>query len=117
MAPKISKTSIMATTLMLLLLNSSSEAAIQCSDVVKDLTPCGNYLMKGGSPPSNCCAGITTLASAASTAADRKAACGCIQTLAKSIQPSASAAAALPGLCNINLPFTISAGMDCSKIN
>ncbi|KAJ0962919.1 hypothetical protein J5N97_028041 [Dioscorea zingiberensis] len=95
-----------------------SEGAIQCSDVVKYVTPCTSYLKSGsGSPSSACCSGVTKLNSAATSSADRKAACKCLVSAAQKIKPAASAAKALPGSCGISLPYTISLNMDCSKVN
>ena len=107
---------ILALFLLSLQLLQNSEAAIQCSDVIKDLTPCISYLRSGsGSPSTACCNGVSTLASAASTTADKRAACGCIKSAVPRIKPSTSAAQALPGSCGISLPFTVSTSLDCSK--
>ncbi|XP_042515831.1 non-specific lipid-transfer protein 1-like [Macadamia integrifolia] len=110
--------SAMAAALMLLLLLvPTSEAVIACSDVVKDLTPCLNYIVSGSGKPSvSCCSGASKLAAAASTTADKRAACNCIQSTAKQININAAAAKALPGSCGISLPFTVSPNTDCSKI-
>ncbi|XP_057979988.1 non-specific lipid-transfer protein 8-like [Malania oleifera] len=102
----------MAATLLL-----SSEAAISCSDVVKDLRPCVNYLQNGsGKPPPACCAGASTLASAASSSENKKAACSCIKSAAQQISIKTDLAKALPGNCGISLPFTVSPNVDCSKV-
>ncbi|CAL9003980.1 unnamed protein product [Prunus brigantina] len=100
----------------LLLLATVSEATITCSDVTNDLRPCLSYLVNGsGKPPAACCTGASALASAASTPADKKAACGCIKSAAQKINLKVQLAQALPGNCGINLPFTISPNTDCSK--
>ncbi|XP_054816544.1 non-specific lipid-transfer protein 8-like [Prosopis cineraria] len=118
-----SSSSVSVSGLLLLLLvvlsaSSSSEAAISCSDVVKDLRPCVSYLSSGsGKPPPACCSGAKALASAASTTADRKTACNCIKSSAKSLTIKSQLAQALPSNCGISLPFTISADTDCSKIS
>ncbi|XP_002531706.2 non-specific lipid-transfer protein 8 [Ricinus communis] len=111
--------SAMATVMMLLLLTTSvSEAAISCSDVIKDLRPCVNYLVNGtGTPPAACCAGASALASAATTTADKRAACACIKTAAQQLNPNAQLAQALPANCGISLPYTISPNFDCSKVS
>ncbi|KAE8038141.1 hypothetical protein FH972_010681 [Carpinus fangiana] len=115
-SPKVSVSTVVAVMLLVLLLAPASEGAITCSDVVKYLRPCVNYLVKGtGKPPASCCSGASALASAATTTADKKAACGCIKTAAKNINPNAQAAKALPGDCGITLSFTISPSVDCSK--
>jgi hypothetical protein len=116
-SPKVSVSTVVAAVMLLvLLLAPASEGAITCSDVTKYLRPCVNYLVKGtGKPPAACCSGASALASAASTTADKKAACGCIKTAAKNINPNSQAAQALPGDCGITLSFTISPNVDCSK--
>ncbi|KAJ6813640.1 non-specific lipid-transfer protein 8-like [Iris pallida] len=111
--------SFMAAMLLLSLHHlQDSEAAIQCSDVLKDLSPCSSYLSTGsGSPSTACCGGLSAVVSAASTTADRRAACSCIVSAMSQNSPNITAAAALPGLCGVTLPFPISANIDCSKIS
>ncbi|XP_047956716.1 non-specific lipid-transfer protein 8-like [Salvia hispanica] len=92
--------------------------AITCSDVMKDLRPCINYLKSGsGTPPSPCCAGASSLAASATGTADKQAACTCIKNAAKSITIKPELAKALPGNCGISMPFQISPNVDCSKIS
>lgn len=106
----------LATLVILILLASTSEAAISCSDVIKDLRPCVSYLVSGsGKPPAACCAGTKALASAASTTEDKKTACNCIKSTSKSININSQLAQALPGNCGITLPIAISPNTDCSK--
>ncbi|KAG6593344.1 non-specific lipid-transfer protein 8-like [Cucurbita moschata] len=103
---------------MMLLLLQESEAAISCNDVTKDLMPCVSYLMSGsGKPPSACCDGAKALSLAATSSDDKKAACECIKSVAGSVKYNAKLAEDLPGNCGITLPFSISAGIDCSKIS
>ncbi|XP_020241951.1 non-specific lipid-transfer protein 8-like [Asparagus officinalis] len=110
--------SILGLFLLSLQLFQSSEADIGCSDVLKDLTPCVSYLTtSSGSPSTACCNGVTTLASATSSTADRRAACSCIMNVVSKVKPNIEAAKALPGSCNITLPFTVSPNLDCSKID
>ena len=93
-------------------------AAITCSDVIKDLRPCINYLRSGsGAPPSPCCDGASSLASAATTTADKQTACNCLKSAAKSISLKPELAKALPGNCGITLPFQVDPNVDCSKVS
>ncbi|XP_062079570.1 non-specific lipid-transfer protein 8-like [Humulus lupulus] len=102
---------------LLFLVVAASEAAITCSDVINDLRPCVSYLVSGaGKPPAACCAGVSTLASASASSADKKTACECIKNSAKNIKLKADLAQALPKNCGINLPFAVSPNTDCSKI-
>ncbi|KAJ7949063.1 Non-specific lipid-transfer protein [Quillaja saponaria] len=110
-------TCALAALMLLFLLASPSEAVISCSDVINDLRPCISYLVNGnGKPPAACCSGASALASAASTAADKKAACDCIKSTSQKLNVKAQLAQDLPGNCGIKLPFTVSANTDCSKI-
>ncbi|KAK3418993.1 hypothetical protein EUGRSUZ_H04731 [Eucalyptus grandis] len=94
-----------------------SESAISCSDVVKDLRPCVSYLKSGsGNPPAACCAGVTSLANAATSSADKKAACACLKNAAQKMNPNAQLAQALPSKCGVTLPVAVSPNVDCSKI-
>ncbi|KAJ6947994.1 hypothetical protein NC651_002373 [Populus alba x Populus x berolinensis] len=107
----------MAALMMFLLLTPPSDAAISCSDVIKGLRPCVNYLMNGsGKPPAACCSGISAIQAAASTTADKQAACNCIKSASKQINPNPQLAQALPANCGITLPFAVSPNVDCSKI-
>lgn len=91
-------------------------AAITCSDVIKDLRPCINYLKSGsGAPPKPCCDGASSLASSATTTADKQTACGCLKNAAKNINLKPELAKSLPSNCKISLPFEVSPNVDCSK--
>ncbi|PIN10575.1 hypothetical protein CDL12_16830 [Handroanthus impetiginosus] len=84
-------------------------ATITCGDVMKDLMPCINYLTSGsGAPPSNCCAGVSSLASAATSTADKQAACACLKNAAKNINVKPELAKSLPGNCGISLSISVS---------
>ncbi|PON68643.1 Lipid transfer protein/Par allergen [Parasponia andersonii] len=113
-----SRSSKMAAVFVIIfLLVAASEAAISCSDVIKDLRPCVNYLVNGsGKPPAVCCAGASALASAASTSDEKKAACNCIKSASKNINIKSELAQALPKNCGISLPFTFSPNTDCSTV-
>ncbi|KAL7615541.1 hypothetical protein Lser_V15G03283 [Lactuca serriola] len=103
---------------MFLLFLSSSDAVITCSTVIQDLAPCVSYLRSGsGMPPPACCSGAKALATAASTTADKQAACKCLKSASQSITPNPGLAKSLPGNCGISLGFTISPSVDCTKIN
>ncbi|KAL5980800.1 hypothetical protein ACLOJK_028710, partial [Asimina triloba] len=114
---KFSRPTVVAASaiLVLLLLLSPSEAAVQCSDVVKALAPCTTYLKSGGTPTGACCSGLKQLNSLASLPADRKTACGCLKDAAQKMNPNEAAAKSLPGSCGITLPVAVSKNVDCSK--
>ncbi|KAH7544782.1 hypothetical protein FEM48_Zijuj01G0022800 [Ziziphus jujuba var. spinosa] len=107
---------IAAAFVVFLLAVQASEAAISCSDVISNLRPCVSYLVNGsGKPPPACCSGVSAVASAASTSADKKTACNCIKSAAKNVNLNPQLAQALPGNCGVNLPFPVSPNTDCSK--
>ncbi|KAL0374071.1 UNVERIFIED_CONTAM: Non-specific lipid-transfer protein 8 [Sesamum radiatum] len=106
---------LLVTTLIVVLLVAPA-TAITCSDVIKDLQPCVNYLKSGsGAPPAACCAGASNLASSATTTADKQTACSCLKNAAKNISLKPELAKSLPGNCGISLPFEVSPNVDCSK--
>ncbi|KAE9590487.1 putative plant lipid transfer protein/Par allergen [Lupinus albus] len=113
---KMKYSSTLAAFMLLILVVSTSEATLSCSDVIKDLKPCISYLVSGsGKPPEACCIGAKALASSATNSEDKKAACNCIKSTAKSITLNSQLAQSLPGNCGISLSITISPNADCSK--
>ncbi|KAL2491447.1 Non-specific lipid-transfer protein 8 [Abeliophyllum distichum] len=102
----------------LLLAPSLSDAAITCSDVIKDVKPCITYLKSGsGKPPADCCTGASNLVSSATSTADKQAVCNCLKNAAKNININPELAKSLPGNCGFSLPYPISPTVDCSKVN
>eukprot|EP01018_Ginkgo_biloba_P030847 Gb_21553 [translate_table: standard] len=91
---------------------------IDCGSVTSDMEPCINYLTTGmGVPSSNCCAGLRSVAAAATTTPQRMVACTCLELAAGMIPGiKANAVSSLPGACNVKLPFPFSLTTDCSKI-
>ncbi|CAA7032221.1 unnamed protein product [Microthlaspi erraticum] len=93
---------------------ASVDAAISCGTVVSKLAPCGGYLSKGGAPPKPCCDGVKSLNSMAQTTPDRQAACNCLKSAAKGINPSL--ASGLPGKCGVSIPYPISMSTNCNNV-
>lgn len=90
--------------------------AITCGQVVSNLAPCLGYLKNGGAVPSGCCSGVTALNNAAQSTPDRQTACGCLKSAYSANSGiNAGNAAALPGMCGVNIPYKISPSTDCSK--
>ncbi|KAJ9694166.1 hypothetical protein PVL29_009919 [Vitis rotundifolia] len=93
------------------------EATITCGQVASAVNPCLDYLKKGGVVPPGCCSGIKSLNSAASTTADRQAACKCLKTFSSSISGiNLGLASGLPAKCGVSVPYKISPNTDCSKV-
>nr|WEA82709.1 nonspecific lipid transfer protein 14 [Solanum melongena]WJJ08758.1 nsLTP14 [Solanum melongena] len=102
--------------LILLLIAPSSEGAISCGTVISSIRPCLSYLQgSGGNPPQPCCAGCKSLASSATTAPDKQAACTCLKNASQNIKINSQLALSLPKNCGISLSFTISPTVDCTK--
>ncbi|XP_042015442.1 non-specific lipid-transfer protein 1-like [Salvia splendens] len=98
---------------------AQGEAAVSCSTVMTDLSPCINYVMYGGAqvPPVNCCQGIRSLYNQATSTPDRQTVCSCLKSVANSATPAIiTNAAALPSKCGVNIPYKISPSTDCSTV-
>ncbi|KAI3474285.1 hypothetical protein Pfo_029073 [Paulownia fortunei] len=92
-----------------------AEAAISCSQVQSGLLPCLGFL-QGRALVPQCCAGVRSVAAAARTPTDRRAACSCLQAAAKSFKGiNYGNAAMLPSKCGVRIPFKISPTTDCSS--
>nr|GEV96764.1 non-specific lipid-transfer protein-like [Tanacetum cinerariifolium] len=91
--------------------------AISCGQVVSSLAPCLGYLQKGGDVPPACCSGVKALNNAAKSTPDRQTACNCLKNAYSANSGiSASNAAGLPGKCGVSIPYKISPGTDCTKV-
>nr|CAB3490726.1 unnamed protein product [Digitaria exilis] len=97
---------------------SSADAAVTCGQVNSAIAPCLSYARGMGSAPSaGCCSGVKRLNSAASTTADRRAACSCLKSAAAGISGlKLGNAASIPSKCGVSIPYTISPSVDCSKV-
>jgi hypothetical protein len=59
---------------------------------------------------------VRSLNSAASTTADRRAACNCLKSAAARVGGLvAGNAASIPAKCGVSIPYTISPSIDCSR--
>nr|XP_009778825.1 PREDICTED: non-specific lipid-transfer protein 1-like [Nicotiana sylvestris] len=95
-----------------------AKAELTCDTVYSNLQPCLTYVLFGFSLPSDCCDGVKSLISTATTTADRQSACSCVKSLAsRATGDELSRAAGIPGKCGANVPFDISPNVDCSKVN
>lgn len=95
-----------------------TEAAMSCTTVANDLSPCINYVLYGAAnapPPANCCTGIKTLYAQAQSTPDRQQVCSCLKSVASSASATViNNAASLPGKCGVSIPYKISPSTDCS---
>ena len=105
-----------ACVLVICMVVTGVEASISCGKLASELSPCLDYLKKGGAVPPGCCSGIKALSSASKTTADRQAACTCLKNLSKSYTGlNLGLASGLPGKCGVSIPYKISPSTDCSK--
>ncbi|CAN4127861.1 unnamed protein product [Withania somnifera] len=97
---------------------AAEDATVTCNTVYSNLEPCLGYVLGGGSNvPSECCSGLKSLLSTAHSTSDLQSACKCVKSVASSATGvQISRAAKIPGICKANIPFKISADVDCSKI-
>ncbi|KAM0950547.1 putative plant non-specific lipid-transfer protein/Par allergen [Dioscorea sansibarensis] len=121
----INSTGIRAVTLVTVimssvLLSAQVHATLTCNQVYDALKPCISYVLKpNGSVPKSCCDGISGLVKTAATTEDRRMACSCLNSAAKSAGQNINLGpiASIPDKCNLSIPFKISANADCSKVN
>ena len=93
-----------------------SEAAITCGQVQASLSQCIGYLMQGGTPSAECCAGVKSLKDLTQSQSDRQAACECLKKAATdhpNIKPDA--ATDLPKKCGVPSSVPISHTGNCQK--
>ncbi|XP_073015676.1 non-specific lipid-transfer protein 1-like [Primulina eburnea] len=94
------------------------EAQLQCGTVISYLHPCIPYVSRPQGPLGSCCSGVRGLYSTARTTRDRQSVCNCLKGVAKNHpEYDVSKAAALPGLCGVNVASKISLSTDCTKVS
>jgi hypothetical protein len=107
---------VVALAVVAALLASEASAGITCGQVGSSIAPCVSYATGKGPLTTNCCNGVRRLNNAASTSADRQAACRCLKSLARSIkQLNMGAVAGIPAKCSVAVPFPLSLSTDCNK--
>ncbi|KAF5196936.1 Non-specific lipid-transfer protein [Thalictrum thalictroides] len=110
------KVALVLVACMLVTAPYAAEGAISCGQVVSSLRSCVPYLQGKGPLPPSCCAGVRSVNNAAKTTPDRQAACGCLKSAASSFRVIPGLASGLPGKCGVNIGFSISPNVDCSKV-
>jgi hypothetical protein len=100
----------------LALMLAAPAVAITCGQVDTAVRPCLPFARGGPGPSPDCCAGVKNLHNQARSTADRRTACGCLKSVAAGISGlNLANAAAIPSKCNVQIPYTISPSIDCSK--
>ncbi|KAL6954155.1 hypothetical protein U1Q18_047746 [Sarracenia purpurea var. burkii] len=95
----------------------TTEAVITCGTVLSNLSPCINYLRKGGAASQPCCNGVQRLYGQAKTKADRQAVCKCVTSIAASIPGlNYSFASSLAGKCGVKIAYKLTPNFDCSIV-
>ncbi|KAM0868450.1 hypothetical protein ACQ4PT_035195 [Festuca glaucescens] len=91
--------------------------ALTCGQVNSALSPCLAYARgTAKSPSGGCCSGVKSLARAAQSTADKRTACNCLKTVARSSGVKAGNAASIPSRCGVSIPYTISTSFNCNSI-
>ncbi|CAK9162901.1 unnamed protein product [Ilex paraguariensis] len=93
-----------------------SEATVTCGQVEASLSQCIEYLIRGGTPTGQCCAGVKNLKDLTQSQPDRQAACECLKKAATdhpNIKPDA--ASDLPKKCGVPISVPISPTVNCGK--
>ncbi|KAF3447968.1 hypothetical protein FNV43_RR08675 [Rhamnella rubrinervis] len=94
----------------------TTEAGLLCSQIKSQLAPCIIFLVNGGNPTTQCCAGVRNVVSASKTTPDRQSACNCLKSTAAGVKGiNINNAASLPGKCKVNIPYKISPSTNCAK--
>ncbi|KAI7745092.1 hypothetical protein M8C21_017792 [Ambrosia artemisiifolia] len=95
-----------------------TESAVTCKLVVRSLTPCATYLIRGGRQvPAKCCNGVQSLYKAADTKPDRQMACRCMEQASKLVPAvKEKYANSLPEKCDVDFPYKITPTFNCSTV-
>ncbi|KAJ6746881.1 NON-SPECIFIC LIPID-TRANSFER PROTEIN 10-RELATED [Salix koriyanagi] len=104
---------------IMFMIASTTEAAIQCNQVVNTLSPCLYYVLGTGVLTQQCCNAIVGLNNSVSTTPDRQDLCRCLKNTASQFSFSSrnvARAAGLPGKCGVNLPYKIDPSTDCNIV-
>nr|GMC99646.1 non-specific lipid-transfer protein 1-like [Ipomoea batatas] len=94
-----------------------AEAQVTCPGLINTLLPCAVYIYNGGEVPATCCGALKTAVDGLKTKEDRQSACQCIkEAVTKATAEQLKRIQALPGYCQVPVPFTISPSVDCSSV-
>nr|CAH04989.1 type 1 non-specific lipid transfer protein precursor [Triticum aestivum] len=109
---------LMAVALVLMLAAVPRAAvAIDCGHVDSLVRPCLSYVQGGPGPSGQCCDGVKNLHNQARSQSDRQSACNCLRGIARGIHNlNEDNARGTPLKCGVNLPYTISLNIDCSRV-
>ncbi|KAH1089447.1 hypothetical protein J1N35_016704 [Gossypium stocksii] len=104
--------------LCMLVVEPMATTALTCGQVASQTAGCIRYLQRGGNPPAACCNGVRNLNRQARTTRDRRTACRCLQTAARTISGiNAKLAAGLPAKCGVKIPYKISPSTNCNRVS
>jgi hypothetical protein len=99
------------------LLYAQNGYAVTCGQVISNIISCVDYLQNIGPVTAHCCNGVRAIANAAvRTIYDLRATCYCLKSAANNFKSiNKNNAASLPGKCGINIPYKISASINCAR--
>lgn len=108
----------MVAAVVLVVAMANSAEALTCGQVNSAVGPCIAYVRGTGAGPSGaCCSGVRSLNSQARSTADKRTACNCLKTAARGVKGlDVGKASSIPSKCGVNIPYTISPNIDCSRV-
>ncbi|XP_026384733.1 non-specific lipid-transfer protein 1-like [Papaver somniferum] len=94
----------------------AAEGTLTYGQVAGKVGSCLGYL-KGGDLNPDCCPGVKGLLAMAKTKDDRQAVCRCLKYAVQSVTGIKMAnVVALPGKCDVTIPYKISPATDCATV-
>ncbi|XVF57153.1 hypothetical protein PTKIN_Ptkin06aG0181200 [Pterospermum kingtungense] len=105
-----------ALVLCVLVVEPMVTTAITCLDVKNKMKPCIKYLQNREALPGKCCAGVRALNKQAKTTPNRRTACKCLLSEARSIHPRDDLAVNLPAKCGVNIGVKPSYSINCNTL-
>ncbi|XP_021892230.1 putative non-specific lipid-transfer protein 14 [Carica papaya] len=92
-------------------------AAVECGTMAAIISGCSSFISYGTPEPvpgTPCCDALNNLHVISDSVANKRSVCGCLMGLITTYYPHATALATLPGLCGVDLGFTIDPNTDCN---
>ncbi|KAF9680105.1 hypothetical protein SADUNF_Sadunf06G0085600 [Salix dunnii] len=102
---------------IMFMIATTTEAAIQCNQVINTLSPCLYYVLGTGALTQKCCNAVVGLNNSVSATPDRQDLCRCLKSTASQFSSrNVALAAGLPGKCGVNLPYKIDPSTNCNTV-
>ncbi|XP_050236268.1 non-specific lipid-transfer protein A-like [Mercurialis annua] len=91
---------------------------VPCSEIVKAVAPCLNYVLgKSNEPSANCCAGVKKAYEGIKSKADKQAACNCLKASLSKLTYDPNRISALPKKCHYSFTIPpVSSKFNCANV-